>query len=221
MPHLRGAPRPAGSGRKKGSCNRRSITLAERVAELHLPDPVIRLLVLAERAEREGELDLAVDAYAKAAPYLAPRLAAIDMAVEDGGGLSERLASALERLKEAFAQPHPAPRPVHSIVHAPASSVIDVAADSASRLVVSPEPRSAVRQPEHVSAHGVPPGAAAPPTRSRLPQVPVFPPSIGMHAAVRPWQPSGSTLTPAVTSDGRLAYLGELTREPVERDSEE
>src|SRR5437773_9333915 len=101
-----GSAKTPGSGRKPGSRNHRSVTLAERVAELDLPDPVIRLLVLGERAEKEGDLALAVDAYGKAAPYIAPRLAAIDVAVTDDSGLAGRLEAAIGRMRlAAFAQP--------------------------------------------------------------------------------------------------------------------
>lgn len=80
----KGRARTPGSGRKPGARNLRTVALAERVAELKLPDPVIRLLVIGVKAEKDGDLELAVDAYGKAAPYLSPRLNAIDVKTDDG-----------------------------------------------------------------------------------------------------------------------------------------
>jgi hypothetical protein len=77
----KGVPNPHG-GRRPGSRNRLNATLIEEAATLGLTvRPPIRLLYIAERAEREGDLELARKCYADAAPYFCPRLTTVDMAV--------------------------------------------------------------------------------------------------------------------------------------------
>ena len=53
----RGGPRP-GSGRPRGSRNRRTVEMTERLDRLRL-DPIAALARLAQHAEAEGDLTLA------------------------------------------------------------------------------------------------------------------------------------------------------------------
>src|SRR3954449_8195758 len=67
----RGGPRP-GSGRPRGSRNRRTVEMTERLDRLGL-DPIAALARLAQHAEAEGNLDLAERAWRGLLPYAAPR----------------------------------------------------------------------------------------------------------------------------------------------------
>jgi hypothetical protein len=67
----RGGPRP-GSGRPKGSRNRRTREMTERLDRLGR-DPIAALARLAQHAEAEGNLALAERCWSGLLPYAAPR----------------------------------------------------------------------------------------------------------------------------------------------------
>lgn len=217
-------PRPKGlaktGGRKVGSHNKPLASVLARLAQLKC-DPVRGLVTIAAEALAGGNGELAAYCYSRLLPYVYPRLGILDVKVTDDTGTARRLEAALERMRATLAQPPP--RPAQSIGHAPPPSVIDMPADSAGRAVAPPEPRSAIiRQSEPLKAHVAAPGESGGPILPPLRQVPVFPGWAGMRDADAPWQPSGPAgLSPARTGDGRMVYLGMLTRDPTERDSEE
>jgi hypothetical protein len=68
----RGGKRP-GAGRPPGVRNKRSVVLAERLAEAGL-DPADRLAALAVKAEREGQCDLAVRCWSELLPFVHAKL---------------------------------------------------------------------------------------------------------------------------------------------------
>src|SRR4051794_41928173 len=66
----RGGPRP-GSGRPRGSRNRRTVEMTERLDRLGL-DPIAALARLAQHAEAEGDLTLAEKCWRGLLPYAGP-----------------------------------------------------------------------------------------------------------------------------------------------------
>jgi hypothetical protein len=67
----RGGPRP-GSGRPRGSRNRRTVEMTERLDRLGL-DPIAALARLAQHAEAEGDLTLAEKCWRGLLPYAGPK----------------------------------------------------------------------------------------------------------------------------------------------------
>lgn len=80
MPRPKGLPKTG--GRAKGTPNRRTAELAERIDAMDCC-PAEGLARIGQAAERDGNLDLARAAYSDLAPYLYARR----KAVEHGGGL--------------------------------------------------------------------------------------------------------------------------------------
>src|SRR3954465_13731475 len=67
----RGGPRP-GSGRPRGSRNRRTVEMTERLDRMGL-DPIAALARLAQHAEAEGDLTLAEKCWRGLLPYAGPK----------------------------------------------------------------------------------------------------------------------------------------------------
>jgi hypothetical protein len=83
----------AGSGRPRGSRNRRTVELIAKLDAMGC-DPAEQLARMALEAEAAGNLDLAVRAYAALMPYRWPRLAgrSSDLEkVDDPAGMTKRI----------------------------------------------------------------------------------------------------------------------------------
>ena len=86
MANGHGGRRP-GAGRKLGSRNRAALEMADRAAAEGIT-PLELILLAMRQYHQEGKLALALDAAVKAAPYLHPRLAAVEVS---GGETPVRL----------------------------------------------------------------------------------------------------------------------------------
>lgn len=78
----KGTPRPPGAGRKKGTPNRATAELAARLAETG-ETPLE--FMLATMRDIDKEFHVRLDAAKSAAPYIHPKLAAIEHTGKDGG----------------------------------------------------------------------------------------------------------------------------------------
>jgi hypothetical protein len=96
MAHPRGAPKTPGSGRKKGSRNKRTLALeAEIAASGEIPlDYMLRIMRDPNADDRRRD-EMAI----AAAPYVHPRLAAVTHAGEDGGHVR------IERIERVIVDP--------------------------------------------------------------------------------------------------------------------
>lgn len=75
MPFVKGMPRPANAGRKKGSLNRVNPSAAERLAELGC-DPLQGMALIA--ANKKNPVEVRGRMYAELAKYRYPQLKAIE-----------------------------------------------------------------------------------------------------------------------------------------------
>ncbi len=100
MANGHGGARP-GSGRPKGTRNRRTAAVQDQLEEIGC-DPVSGLARLAKKAEKAKDLRLAVDCLKALLPCVAPRLRHIDVASGpmrfEVVGVAERLDAALNRV---------------------------------------------------------------------------------------------------------------------------
>jgi hypothetical protein len=87
-----------GAGRRKGSLNRRSADLVDRLNKMGV-DPAIKLAQLALKAESSGDDELAVEANKALLPYTYPKLRVIEADVPKANDLGERLAAARARVQ--------------------------------------------------------------------------------------------------------------------------
>jgi hypothetical protein len=87
-----------GAGRRKGSLNRRSADLIDRLKEMGV-DPAIKLAELALKAQSAGDDDLALEANKALLPYTYAKLRVIDADVTAASDLGERLAAARSRVQ--------------------------------------------------------------------------------------------------------------------------
>ena len=81
MANQRGGARP-GAGRKPGSTTRKTREIAERAIQEGLTPLEYMLAVLRDEG---NETTVRMDAAKSAAPYIHPRLAAVEVTGEDGG----------------------------------------------------------------------------------------------------------------------------------------
>jgi hypothetical protein len=157
----------AGAGRRKGSLNRRSADLIDRLRKMGV-DPAIKLAELALKAEASGDDDLAVEANRALLPFSYPKLKIIEADVAATGDLAERLAAARARVaaRNAMAARPPAPtidasaapievRPVYE-----AAAPIAEAPASASTPAPAPIP-GRIALPSWVSGRAAEPGPTA------------------------------------------------------------
>lgn len=79
----RGGARP-GAGRKRGSLTQRTRDIAEKSAKAG-PLPLEVMLMAMREHVNAGELDAAASIAKDAAPYMHPKLAAIEHSGKDGG----------------------------------------------------------------------------------------------------------------------------------------
>jgi hypothetical protein len=96
----RGGPRP-GSGRKKGSTNKRSLAAIAKAKETGLLPHEIMLAVAQGRGEKVLGMKFTAEqrlvAAEKAGPYYAPRLAAVVMKMTDKSNPWEEVLSLIEK----------------------------------------------------------------------------------------------------------------------------
>jgi len=83
MPFKRGAPRPAGSGRRKGTLNRTTGEVAARLAELSC-DPIEGMAAIA--ADTRNAVELRARMYAELAQYVHPKRRAVESRFVDSQG---------------------------------------------------------------------------------------------------------------------------------------
>lgn len=82
MPFEKGKPRAAGAGRRKGTPNRATLARQEEIAKSGLTP--LEFMLSAMRDENNG-YEMRLDAAKAAAPYVHPRLAAIEHSGPGGG----------------------------------------------------------------------------------------------------------------------------------------
>lgn len=80
----RGGARP-GAGRKKGDLQKRTREVAEKVAASGEMTPLEVMLEVMRKARDASDDSMALDAAKAAAPYIHPRLAAVEHSGTDGG----------------------------------------------------------------------------------------------------------------------------------------
>lgn len=97
----RGGARP-GSGRKKGSATKRTREIADRAAEEGITPLEYMLQVMRQEPSEELEaremlqaITLRFEAAKAAAPYIHPRLAAVEVTGENGGPIKSENATSL------------------------------------------------------------------------------------------------------------------------------
>jgi hypothetical protein len=195
MPRPKGTPKTG--GRKIGSRNKPLASVLARLSQLKC-DPVKGLATIAAEAHENDDGELAAYCYRCLLPYVYPRLGILDVKVTDDTGTAQRLEAALERMRQAFAQPQPVSRQVPSIIHAPLPPVIDALPDSAGR-------------PHEGSAA---PGATRLPTRPEAPVAPSGESNRILRPEPLPW------LAPAQAFGGERRYIGGIAHDPVQRDDD-
>jgi len=72
-----------GAGRKKGSINKRSQEIADRLAAMGC-DPIEGMAEIAAEARGEGDLQLAGQMYKELAQYVAPKRKAVEFSGQNG-----------------------------------------------------------------------------------------------------------------------------------------
>ena len=99
----RGGRRP-GSGRPKGSKNKRSIEITSRLAELNC-NPIEGLALVAKQAMQNQEYSLAAMIYKELAQYMAPKMSAktIQDALPDKA-ISEKIQHAIEKVETHYSR---------------------------------------------------------------------------------------------------------------------
>ena len=85
-----------GSGRKKGTLNKRSQELVAKVSATGLQPIEVMLITMRKHADAKN-WDEAAKVAAMAAPYIHPRLASANVTMDDKRTLAERSAADLER----------------------------------------------------------------------------------------------------------------------------
>ncbi len=89
MPFTRGAPKPAGSGRRKGTPNRATAEISERLAELGC-DPIEGMASIAANEANPAELRGRM--YAELAQYVYPKRKAVEHSGYGGDPVTIRIA---------------------------------------------------------------------------------------------------------------------------------
>jgi hypothetical protein len=92
----------AGAGRPKGSRMRRSDELAEKLISSG-KCPIEALVRLAEKAEVDGDISQAINAWKSALPYIYPRPKAVEIAPEELVDLTRKLSEARAQELQAAA----------------------------------------------------------------------------------------------------------------------
>jgi hypothetical protein len=92
----------AGAGRPTGSRMRRSEELAEKLIALG-KCPLEALIRLAEKAESDGDVSQAINAWKSALPYIYPRPKAVEIAPEELVDLTRKLSEARAQELQAAA----------------------------------------------------------------------------------------------------------------------
>lgn len=102
----RGGPRP-GSGRKPGGQNEKSRAVADRAATEGIT-PLEVMLKAMRHHDSKGQLDEAARVAKDAAPYMHPRLAAVELSGPDGGAIPVTLedVALADREAEAWEREH-------------------------------------------------------------------------------------------------------------------
>ncbi len=83
MPFKRGAPKPSGSGRRKGTLNRITGEVAARLAELSC-DPIEGMAAIA--ADTRNSVEVRARMYAELAQYIHPKRRAVESRLVDSQG---------------------------------------------------------------------------------------------------------------------------------------
>lgn len=106
MAYPKGKPRPPGAGRKKGTPNKATAAVAQAVAESGQTPLDFMLGVMRDEGKDFG---VRLDAAKSAAPYVHPKLAAIEHTGRDGGPVQfenvtdEQLIADIRRLESELA----------------------------------------------------------------------------------------------------------------------
>lgn len=82
----KGRPKPAGSGRQKGTVNKKNLDVIQKLAELNC-DPLEGMAIIAKKAMESNDYALAGNMYKELAQYIAPKRKAIEHTGADGGSL--------------------------------------------------------------------------------------------------------------------------------------
>jgi hypothetical protein len=87
-----GGKRP-GAGRPKAATSRKTREIAEKAAEEGIT-PLEVILEIMRKAHEAGDIEVALDAAGRAAPYVHPRLAAVQVSGKDGGPIEHHVVRA-------------------------------------------------------------------------------------------------------------------------------
>lgn len=100
----RGGNRP-GAGRKKGAASAKTREIADAAAEAGIT-PLEVILEIMSKAHERGDEEVALDAATRAAPYVHPRLAAVEVSGKDGGPIEHHVVKADLPTDEEWEQRH-------------------------------------------------------------------------------------------------------------------
>lgn len=95
----------SGAGRPKAATSRKTREIAEKVAEEGITPLEIILDIMRKAHERSDE-EVALDAATRAAPYIHPRLAAVEVSGKDGGPIEHHVIRADLPTAEEWEQKH-------------------------------------------------------------------------------------------------------------------
>jgi hypothetical protein len=109
MPFATGTPKPTGSGRKKGTPNRSSLEVAERLRELDC-DPIEGMARIAMDEKHTPELRARM--YSELATYLFPKRRAVELAADPVTPQQSKLVVEFVRAKPQVA---PSDTPVRDV----------------------------------------------------------------------------------------------------------
>jgi hypothetical protein len=90
MPRPTKGQRVEGSGRKKGTLNKQTVDVLEKLAALNC-DPIQGMAEIAEAAKAQGDMALAGQMYKELAQYVAPKRKAVEMSVSGSLSLEQML----------------------------------------------------------------------------------------------------------------------------------
>lgn len=86
MPFKKGEPRPKNAGRKKGTPNKKTQDVTDKLEAMGC-DPIEGMAKIAEKAFEDADYQLAGNMYKELAQYVAPKRKAIEVTGEGGGPL--------------------------------------------------------------------------------------------------------------------------------------